>query len=47
MNLSKYAERQNLLRAAVAVSECKNPEWVLEILQLVLEGCVNDAANGN
>lgn len=45
MKLDKYTDRPNLLRVAVEISKCQNPDKVLEILKLVLESGVNNTAN--
>ncbi len=47
MKQEKHTNRPNLLRVAAAISECQNLNKVLETLMLVLEGSVNNTANGN
>ena len=42
---SKYVGRPNLLRVAVELTKCKNPDKALGAMRLVLKGGVDNSAN--
>ena len=41
----KYADRPNLLRVAVELTKCRNPDKALGAMRLALKGGVDDLAD--